>query len=353
MAPITAPRNQAPLSKTWHRFPATLFAAALLLAGAASASAEEKAGAPFASDHNRDHPLVGTIWSTRTGKEVDENAVVEAISAADLVALGEIHDNPDHHRLQARMIDRLVGAGRHPAVVFEMITASEAPALAAFMARPDRNAAGFGPAVQWTARGWPDWAIYQPIAEAILAHDLPARAGDLAKDMQRKVGREGIEALPEAFRARSGLETPLDAAQEDGLLTVLEDSHCRLVPKAGLTPMLGVQRARDASLADALLAAGKEAGTAVLVTGDGHIRRDWAVPFYVGLRDPQKTVVTVAFLEVDPERGDAMAYLPQSASGKPVYDFLWFTPRANITDHCAELRERFSKDKKTPAGKAD
>ncbi len=362
----------ASLFATPHRTLAALLAGTAMMATAATyavAGEAPRAGAPFASEHGRDHPLAGTIWSTATKKPMDEAQLEEAIAGADLVLLGEQHDNPDHHRLQARLIGSLVAKGTKPAIVFEMLTADERDALGAFMARPDRKAADFGKALTWTERGWPDWKIYQPIMAEVLKDGLTVRVGDLGKAAQRAVGRQGLGALPKEFRTRSAVDTPLGEAREDGLLTLLEESHCRLVPKEGLRPMLGVQRARDAHLADALLAADAEAGSAVLVSGSGHARKDWAVPFYVHARAPEKTLVTVAFMEADdPARTDPMAYLPASTDGEPVFDYIWFTPRANIIDHCAELRARFpdgmkrkdtdeAKEKpgsaNTPAGKTE
>ncbi|PLX38537.1 MAG: hypothetical protein C0606_10125 [Hyphomicrobiales bacterium] len=330
---------------TVHPVRSLLLAAAGLVAisAAPALGADEQLGGPFASEHFRDHPLVGTIWSVGSGEKVDIDALTAAATGADVVMLGEHHDNPDHHRLQATMIDRLAEAGRKPGVVLEMVTEAERKAMNAYLASDDRSAEGFGPAVTWTERGWPDWKIYQPIAASFIGHDLPVYAGDLSKDDQRRIGKEGLEALPADFRTISGLEIPLGAEREDALLTVLEESHCGMVPKAGLRPMLGVQRGRDAQLADVVIEAVKKEGSAVLIAGNGHIRGDWAVPWYLAERAPELKVVRVAFVEADPEETAFTDYLPQSASGKPVYDYVWITPRAVIKDHCAELRAHFEK----------
>ena len=75
------------------------------------------------SPHYRDHPLVGTIW-TSDFKPATPEQLETAVLEANFVLLGEIHTNADHHRLQAQMIEALVRAGRRPAVAFEMIPAS-------------------------------------------------------------------------------------------------------------------------------------------------------------------------------------------------------------------------------------
>jgi uncharacterized iron-regulated protein len=39
------------------------------------------------------------IIDVRTGKEVDESALVEILKSADFVLLGELHDNKFHHEV--------------------------------------------------------------------------------------------------------------------------------------------------------------------------------------------------------------------------------------------------------------
>ena len=82
----------------------------------------------WTSQRFQDHPLVGTIWNSDS-EAVTISELEKALANARFVLLGEIHDNPDHHRLQAQLIDGLVRKGRRPAIVFEMIPANLQPEL--------------------------------------------------------------------------------------------------------------------------------------------------------------------------------------------------------------------------------
>ncbi|MEZ5840043.1 MAG: ChaN family lipoprotein [Hyphomicrobiales bacterium] len=299
-------------------------------------------GGPWTSALHSDHPLVGRIWSRATGGFVDRKAVEAAIAPAKFVLLGEVHTNADHHRLQGEMISSLVAAGRKPTVVFEMIGADYADKLAAYLATPDATAEGFGPAVDWSKRGWPEWSLYQPVAAALMAAKLEARAGDLGKDTQRAVGKEGFQVLGDRVAALA-LDRPLEGPLADDLLDELFKSHCELVPREAMAPMAGVQRARDASMADAMIAAGGDG--AVLIAGGGHARLDRGVPWYLRARAADASVVVVNFSEVDPDETDPAAYAARGGSGDPLYDFVWFTPKSEDKDHCAELRKHFEKKK--------
>ncbi|HQF30930.1 MAG TPA: ChaN family lipoprotein, partial [Hyphomicrobiales bacterium] len=250
----------------------------------------------------------------------------------------------DHHRLQGEMITALAGAGRRPTVVFEMIGADYADKLAGYLAGPDATAEGFGAAVDWEKRGWPEWKLYQPIVEAALGAGLPMRAGDVARDTQRTVGKEGLAALGERAAAL-GLDRPLEQPLADALLDELFQSHCELVPREAMTPMAGVQRLRDAAMADAMIAA--DGDGAVLITGGEHARLDRAVPWYLRARAGEAAIVSVRFMEVEPAETDPAEYVTRDPAGSATFDYVWFTPKWEEKDHCAELKARFEKkDKK-------
>src|SRR2546426_257781 len=151
------------------RQPATL---ALLLVVASIARAAE----PPPPGLGHDHPLTGRIWNVAQGRFVAMNALAAAVSAARFALLGERHDHPEHHEFQAWLLRRMLESGRRPAVAFEMLDTTQAPALARHLATSPRDAAGLGDAVGWRASGWPEWRLYQPIAEIALAAGLPVVA---------------------------------------------------------------------------------------------------------------------------------------------------------------------------------
>jgi uncharacterized iron-regulated protein len=326
------------------RFMTALAACALAAASlAAAARAGDLPDVPaFETPLHRDHPLVGQVYDVAGGATVAPDALARAAAEARFVVLGEQHDNPDHHALQAWVVRAMTAQGRTPAVAFEMIDQSQTPALEAYLNGHPDDAAGLGPAVKWEERGWPDWAAYRGIAEAALAADLPILAANPTPADTRGVGRQGFGALEADRVAALGLNTPLPDAQRDQLLTELREGHCNLMPKEAMGPMANVQRLRDAVMAETLIA-GAEAQDrgAVLITGGGHARADRAVPWYLRQRLDDPEVLVVRFLEVRAGTDDPAAYLPDQPAGAPrAYDYLWFTPAAKRGDPCAELKKR-------------
>ena len=78
-------------------------AAWLLVTGSAGAAAPPA----WTTTLSAEHPLAGRIWSSDASAFVPVASLVQALSAADLAYLGEKHDNADHHRLQAWLLDQL------------------------------------------------------------------------------------------------------------------------------------------------------------------------------------------------------------------------------------------------------
>ena len=285
----------------------------------------------------REHRLVGRIWDVAAGRFVNEAAVVARIARARYVLLGEKHDNPDHHALQARLLRALTAAGRRPAVAFEMLTPSQAGALARHLAARPRDAAGIGEAVRWEAAGWPAWSMYEPIVQAALDAGLPIVVANLDPERTRAVSRQGVGALDAALIQRHGLAETLAADVRASMADEIRDAHCGHAPDNLVDAMIVVQRARDAQMAEALLTAPGSDG-AVLIAGAGHARTDRGVPAYLRRIAPAARTASVAFLEVDPKRPDAESYATRFDHALP-FDYVWFTPAVDDEDPCEKFRK--------------
>lgn len=309
--------------------------------------ASEVSAREWLSQHNNTHPLVGVIWSVGDKTRISEDELAKRLGAADFALLGETHPNADHHLLQAWAIDMMAAKGRKPGVVFEMIPTSMAGDLEKHLRERPNDTAGLGKTLKWKDRSWPDWSIYEPIAKSATGHGLPILAGNLDLETIRTMSRKGLDVLSADEQKRLALQQPLPKEVNDALLDVLAESHCGMMPKKHLGPMVTVQRARDGAMAAALLEASATNDGSVLIAGAGHGRNDWAVPALIRSQRPDAKVLTIAFMEAVPDASEPADYLPDSPTAAPVYDILYFTPRAEVRDHCAELKKHFEKKKKS------
>ncbi|HEY3099663.1 MAG TPA: ChaN family lipoprotein [Methylomirabilota bacterium] len=309
----------------------------LVLALASAARAVE----PAAPGLGYDHPLTGRVWDVAQDRFVTLDALATAVSGARFVLLGERHDHPEHHQFQAWLLRRMVDAGRRPAVAFEMLDTTQAPALARHLAAAPRDAAGLGEAVGWRAAGWPAWRLYQPIAETALAAGLPIVAANLPTTAARAVAHGDLSALDPALVRRHGLDQP--AAEQAALEEEIRSAHCGALPDTLVPGMVTAQRARDAEMAERLVAGQRDG--AALIAGAGHVRTDRGVPRVLALLVPGARVVSVAFMEVADGWTRPSDYAARFGSGARLpFDHIWFTARADNVDPCARLRRRTPAD---------
>ena len=192
----------------------------------------------------------------------------QTLPPADIYVLGEIHDNPDHHAVQARLVGEIAPA----ALVFEQLTGEQADRIT-----PDtpRTAAALGELLDWAESGWPDIALYAPIMAATEAPILGAAGapGDLS-----------------AY----GLDEALPPAEQAARVALQAEAHCGALPPELLPQFVARQREMDALFAARTVAAyDAHGGPVVLIAGNGHARTDWGVPAAIARVRPELRVVAL------------------------------------------------------------
>jgi len=300
----------------------------------------------------RDHVLAGKVWSRHRAHLITHEDLIRALMATPLVLLGEVHDNADAHALQGWAVLQIISlrqqmAGALPAggLVSEHIRTDQRDALVRFedfsrTARRPATVHDLFRFLDWKTSGWPSEDIFLPLFQSVLRSRLPIYPANPPREQVRAVARGDSSALSADDRARLELDTPLDAPLADALTVELKASHCGLLPDAAIPSMSSAQRYRDAAFADAMLTAAAAHGAAILVAGNGHVRTDRAVPWYLRQRAPDRTVASVMMLEAEDGQTDPAAYAPRSPDGKPAVDFIMFTPAAQRPDPCESLRQR-------------
>ncbi|MFV0474723.1 MAG: ChaN family lipoprotein [Pikeienuella sp.] len=269
-------------------------------------------------------PCSREIGAICAGAEaVDEAALVEALKGADIVILGERHDNPAHHEWQARLVAAIAPKG----LAFEMVPREREDAANAARA----SGAGLAAALDWANSGWPDWAMYAPIFAA--APEARIAGGAPPREALNLAAREGAAAAFGAGAARFGLDAPLAGETREAMLKEQEEAHCGALPETMLPGMVEVQRLRDAAFAAAALRLAEAgAGPAALITGNGHARTDRGAPAYLRRAAPALRLLSVGMIEVA-ETGEARE---ETAP----FDFVIHTPAHDRGDPCAALLER-------------
>ena len=276
------------------------------------------------------------IWDVRSAAFTDEAQLVAALGGARYRLLGEIHDNPAHHEIHARLIAAIAGRRAHPAVVFEQFDLENDAALREAQAAGG-DAERLADAGRLDRKGWL-WPMHKPLLESALAAHLPVRAANLARSALRdpQVLADDSSTIGYA-RLRAAPWTQAQAAQ---LRDDIAASHCGKVPASVVPRIVLAQRLRDAAMAQALVDAATPDG-AILVAGDGHVRADLGVPVYLhapGMPDADARSLSVAFVEASAEEQRAADFPRRLVSENPGFDYIWITPPAPREDPCAGMQ---------------
>ena len=213
-------------------------------------------------------------------------------AGAQIVLLGEVHDNPVHHARQAAAVAAL----GPKAVVWEMLTpdAEVAPTLIG-------DPAALGAALGWAESGWPDFAMYAPIFAA--APEAAHVGAALTANGIRLAVEDGAASPLGAAAGVLGLDRPLAPARQAEEEARQAEAHCGLMPAEMLAGMVAVQRARDGALALTALAALEAYGPPVaVILGNGHAEAE-AVPALIGRARPGTTVLALGQFEAAPDGG--------------------------------------------------
>lgn len=344
-------------------FMRSCLAAAFLFVGyAANANACSSEQGPFLQEIARTtkscaHPLCGQIYATAKPFAEDpkepcpddewqrlKSAASAALASGGVLILGEAHDNATHHLLQAAAVTEFARPSppNVTAIVFEQLRDDQQAGIDKVIAQQQSGrsvtVADVKQLVDWQKAKWPD--LYDPLFEAVISAKRPFYAGDVSRAEIMKAAKGGEGALSADDSKRLVLDVPLGAKFDAASIKEIEDAHCGALPQEAFAGMAFAQRYRDAHLADAVLKAVQQNGSAILIAGTGHARTDRAVPWYIRERAAHKKVVSVMFIEVDNDRTDPHAYVPLDPDGEPAADFVVFTQPAERGDPCEKMRKK-------------
>ena len=265
-----------------------------------------------------------TAAAAATAREVARRA-----RGADVIYLGEQHDNPAHHAHQGEILEALLVAGARPALAFEMLDEEQQPLLDQAVVEA-RTAGALEARLGWRARGWPDFAMYWPLFDLAARERLVVVALDLSPDVTRRIARDGLASLgPRAATLASRL--PADGPREAAIARAIRDGHCGLLPEARLPAMVEAWHARNVTMARRLAAALERARPVVVIVGRGH-QDAGGLPAQLGALRPGARQLVVSMVELPAGEG------PASVAAETAGDVVWLTPAVERGDPCAGLR---------------
>ncbi len=272
------------------------------------------------------HNLLATeiIFDYETKNQVNVQDLIVAIHDADIILLGEIHDNLLHHRARADLISKIQSKGF--AIVSEHLFSGGEITYSGKLLE-DLETIGFN------KKAW-SWPVHEVLYKKFEEFNLPVFGGNLSeKDINNIYAGRGF--------SQSDKLTPmvkrsvLDSQSKEKLLNDLVVGHCGVVEEDLLSFMFKIQRYRDASMA---YIASKVA-PAIVIAGNGHVRRDYGVPQILKKMNPSSNVISITFLEID-KLSQTTDNLIKKLFKDADTDYIWLTEAVSRVDQCEKLRGR-------------
>jgi uncharacterized iron-regulated protein len=288
----------------------------------------------MSSGEQNAHPLAGRLWDGNRQAFASEQDLRAQLLNADFVLLGEVHDNPIHHARQREWLEWIAASGKRPLIALEQFDTEQQRAIDAVWGNPSSSLDAVFATAQFDARGW-DRNFYAPLIAIARRHAWPLAAANLSRTRARAVASGGFMALDAGEADRLGLERLWDDGKEAALAREIGEAHCGALPDSMLRGLVRAQRARDAVMADTLARAGP--GGAVLIAGDGHVRRDYGVPLYLEAYRPAARIVAIGQIEVEAGKSSPRDYAVTVGATGPIYDYVLFTPPAKRADPCVDF----------------
>jgi uncharacterized iron-regulated protein len=161
------------------------------------------------------------IIRIRDGKTISFRDMVEEVSSAEVIFIGEKHDDPAHHKTQLDVIKALYETGSHLAIGLEMFRNNHQKTLDAWIAGkvPERS---FFPIF---LENWGfGWELYRDIFFFAREHDIPLIGLNVPNEITRKVGKKGFRSLTdeELMQLPPGVTCELNEEYMDHLMEVFQ-----------------------------------------------------------------------------------------------------------------------------------
>jgi uncharacterized iron-regulated protein len=246
------------------------------------------------------------VFDTAAGAFIDFETMLAALATADVVFVGEQHDDPNTHRLELAILEGLRRRKVAPLVSLEMFERDAQVAVRDYIEGRVAEEE-----MLKTARPWPRYATdYRPLVELargeqwrVIAANVPRRIASLVA----KAGKDALADLPEGDRAYVAreLQCPLDGYFDRFAATMSDHPGGTQTPeqlRATTERYYWSQCVKDETMADSIAAGyssrGKGSGPIVHYNGSFHSDFGLGTAERTARRLPGKRVVVVSMLPV-------------------------------------------------------
>lgn len=307
----------------------------------------------------RDDPLIGKIFTTIDQRELTRTELLDKATAADVIYLGENHENADHHQIQFDMINDLLKAGKKPQLGFEFFSVEQTSFLMAYVGGNKRRMHGASSEeglekrlrqnLGWQIRSDRSWQFYFRFIKLAKKHQLTVFGADLPAGIISRIARGGIDALTPVEKTLLQPTGFTHAAYKKLMFEKFKASHCGFAREDHQERMYQTWVARNDAMARSIvaMAEAQPEQPVVVILGRGHTEHNMAVFERVLHLKPGVRQLNLGLTEIYRQPAPLESYLQTTEidgqTFDPAHPFLWFTQRFSYEDPCERFKKHLKK----------
>jgi uncharacterized iron-regulated protein len=226
----------------------------------------------------------GQIVDLGVGKPIPFRVLTELLSAQDLLFVGEVHDDADHHLIQVQVLQALLDCCQPLTLAMECFEQKNQEFLDRYIQR-EINEEELLKAVDWEESWGYDYHLYRPLLLMARQNRFRVLAINAPRSVVREVARTGLDSLTEGDRKTIARDIDLgNEAHRAYLQEIFKHHHGDL---ESFEFFYQAQCVWEDTMARNIAEHVKNnAGMMIVIAGNGHIRFKYGIPDRVAKRVP-------------------------------------------------------------------
>jgi uncharacterized iron-regulated protein len=267
------------------------------------------------------HFAEGRIIDLKNGKSISFDELIDGLQANDLIFVGEVHDNPEHHLIEVQILQALTDCYGPLSVAMEFFDTTQQPAIDRYVGK-EMNETVFLKDVDW-AKGWSfPYHFYRPLLLLAREEGNPLIGINLPNSVVRKVARSGLESLTPEERSHAAEEIDLDNEAHRRYLSEVFKGHSHGQLK-DFDHFYQAQCVWEETMARNIARHLKDdPGRMVVFTGNGHIIDRFGIPDRVLRRIPTEMATILLYPLTE-----------RLILNKSMADYVWLTAGCSAGGH--------------------
>lgn len=275
------------------------------------------------------HFGMGRIIDLDKGKSISFEELIDQLQSRELIFVGEVHDNAEHHLIQVQILQALMARYGPVTVAMEFFDQSRQPILDRYL-EEEVSETVFLKDVDWDNEWSFPYHFYRPViflakekGRALLGINVP-------NNTVKKVARSGLDSLTPDERDQVATEINLDNQAHRDYLREVFKKHSHHHQLKNFEYFYQAQCVWEETMAENIaryLADNK--GKMVVFTGNGHITNKYGIPDRVLKRIAANMATIVLYPLTD-----------RLIINKNMADYVWLTSGCSSGEHRVRRRPK-------------